>query len=263
MTASLTKNKIEEICRQITPDHISGVESFVVFLGHAHSGHSLIGALLDSHPRAAITNEINVAKLLVDHDLNSEQTLSLLLSTSFENQHPDAWNNTGYSYKTTTGFQGNTTHPLVIGDKKGGGNTRIIKKNPQVLERLHKLFGGKLKFIQVIRNPYDNIAAFSHYWQEPINIKHVERYFENLETTQFIESTGIGSFYKLDYTSFMQNPKLEYTNLLKFVELEINEELINLTLKIVNKTEHKRAKKYDWPPDILAAIEKNIKIFNY
>ena len=35
----------------------NGVETFVLFIGHARSGHSLIGAILDAHPEIIIPHE--------------------------------------------------------------------------------------------------------------------------------------------------------------------------------------------------------------
>lgn len=37
----------------------NGVETFVLFIGHARSGHSLIGAILDAHPEIIIPHEWN------------------------------------------------------------------------------------------------------------------------------------------------------------------------------------------------------------
>ena len=37
-----------------------GVETFVLFIGHARSGHSLVGAILDAHPEIVIPHEFKV-----------------------------------------------------------------------------------------------------------------------------------------------------------------------------------------------------------
>ncbi len=262
MTITLKPEQIKALCKQVNSDQLKRVEGFAVFLGHAHSGHSLIGALLDSHPDAAITNELNVAKLLDDHQLSAHQLMSVILATSYENDRSDAWLNTGYSYKTNTGFQGLTKYPKIIGDKKGGGNTRIIRKNPEILERLYSLFGAKLKFIQVVRDPYDNIAAFSHYWGEQININHVNRYFENLETALSIQKSGCGDFFKLNYSDFMSEPKAVFKDLLNYLSLESDDDFLDAVLKIVRKKEHKRSEKIQWDASLLSEIERKIDYFN-
>ena len=37
-----------------------GVETFVLFIGHARSGHSLVGAILDAHPQIVIPHEFKL-----------------------------------------------------------------------------------------------------------------------------------------------------------------------------------------------------------
>ena len=50
-------------CSQGKQGHNSlydGVETFVLFVGYARSGHSLIAAILDSHPEIIIANEFHL-----------------------------------------------------------------------------------------------------------------------------------------------------------------------------------------------------------
>lgn len=45
----------------INHDH---VKTFVFFLGHSHSGHSIIGSLMDSHPHMVISHEVGIFRKL-------------------------------------------------------------------------------------------------------------------------------------------------------------------------------------------------------
>jgi len=49
----------------------------------------------------------------------------------------------------------------VIGDKKGTTTSRILKepKNVKLLDEIQATLKTQLKFIHVIRNPFDNIAT--------------------------------------------------------------------------------------------------------
>ena len=127
MTLSISSREIKEIIGMIDDSQLDQVHSFVIFVGHAHSGHSIIGALLDAHPEVAISNEMNVPKLILDHDLNEETLQKLVLSHTLNHS---LWVNTGYKYHVENAYQGKTRFPKVLGDKKGGGSTRIIRNNP-------------------------------------------------------------------------------------------------------------------------------------
>lgn len=263
MTINLTKKEIKKICNVIDDTQINTVKTFVIFLGHAHSGHSIVGAILDAHKQTAISNEINIPKLIVDHKLRKEEIEKITLSFSLNKSDLKGWLNTGYLYNVENGYQGKTKYPKVLGDKKGGGSTRVIRNNPEVLTNLVKIFGKKLKFINVVRNPYDNIAAFSHYWKEPLGMQHVIRYYENLETNIQIEKKYPKQFFKINHQNFLKNPKIEYIKLLRFLNLKVNKEQVESSVSIVRKEENKRSNKITWPKNISEEIKKQKKLINY
>ncbi|VAW49261.1 hypothetical protein MNBD_GAMMA03-14 [hydrothermal vent metagenome] len=262
MTIEITKAKIHEICEFIDDKQVDDIESFVVFLGHAHSGHSIIGALLDSHPDASIANEINVPKIILDHSINYKNLKKIALYYSMDKSDDKGWINTGYKYFVPDGFQGKTKFPKVLGDKKGGGSTRIIRNNPIVLDKLIDLVGEKIKFINVIRDPLDNIAAFSHYWKETLGQKHVDRYYENLETNQGIEKEYPNNFHKIYHHDLIKNPFKTYTLLLEFLNLEINNKQIHNCIDIVRSKENKRSNTIKWSKRSLEEIKNKNILFN-
>ena len=50
----------------------------------------------------------------------------------------------------------------MIGDKKGGRTSLLISKDPssiKQLEEIAKKVGVPMKFIHIVRNPFDNIAT--------------------------------------------------------------------------------------------------------
>jgi hypothetical protein len=255
MTIDITKQEINDICQDITGEQLKQIETFVIFLGHAHSGHSIIGAMLDAHPDVAIANEINVPKILVDHKLNKAELSKITLFSSLYSKSSKEWLNTGYKYNIPNGFQGKTTHPKVLGDKKGGGSTRIIRNNPHILNKLIKIFGKKLKFINVVRNPMDNIAAFAYYWKEPLGLQHVKRYYENLETNLEIEKKYPNQFYKIRHQEFIKNPKKTFSDLLRYLDIMIDTNLIEDSISIVRENENERSKKIKWPILVLNEIK--------
>ena len=43
-------------------DDFAGIGSFLMFVGHPRSGHSLVGALIDAHPNAVVAHELDALK---------------------------------------------------------------------------------------------------------------------------------------------------------------------------------------------------------
>src|SRR3990167_2206203 len=142
------------------PDHLfDNVKYFVMFIGYAHSGHSLIGAFLDAHPNMVVSNELHALPLFAKYNYDKYKIYKLILDNSIKCATDQDRTNTGYNYYIPNLYQGKFENLEVIGDKKGGASAVYNLKHPEVMERLVKLFGPSLKVIQVIRNPYDNISA--------------------------------------------------------------------------------------------------------
>ena len=48
---------------------IDHIKTFVFFIGHARSGHSIVGSLIDGHPRMAISHEFDLFSKISDGSL--------------------------------------------------------------------------------------------------------------------------------------------------------------------------------------------------
>ena len=57
--------KLNNIIKVVSPDKlpqsiIDRVKTFVFFVGHSRSGHSIVGSLMDSHPHMVISHEYDL-----------------------------------------------------------------------------------------------------------------------------------------------------------------------------------------------------------
>ena len=259
MTLKLQKEEINKINQLITDSQITKVESIIMFVGHAHSGHSLIGSLLDAHPDIAISNHVNIPNLLLKHNLAKNEIYKILLYISMQNKKPLSWKNTEYSYKQDKSFQGKTQNPIILGDKQGGASTRILMNNPLLLNKLLGVFSDKLKVIFVHRNVFDNIAAFSYYMEEELSQKHIDRYFKNLEEVYKIkESINKRNWFSLCHEKFISSPVEHLAKLYKFLEIKPDCNVENLT-KLVNKKPKTRKENINWTKDQINHINNRIE----
>ena len=96
---------------------------------------------------------------------------------------------TGYDYSIDGQYQGKVKRLRILGDKKGNGTIRIIRKYPEVLTLLGK-FNVPVKFIHVIRNPYDNIATRAKRNNTSLRFA-AKGYFANMEViTRITQNTN-------------------------------------------------------------------------
>lgn len=132
-------------------------ERFVGFIGNSRSGHSLVGSLIDAHPDAEVAHELHALKHLaagagfaaVVRALRQNARIFQVMGRSY----------TGYDYVVPGQWQGACRRLAVVGDKKGNGSARLLRRDPGALARVLARVPVPLTFVHVIRNPYDNIAT--------------------------------------------------------------------------------------------------------
>lgn len=151
--------------------------SLLMFFGHPRSGHSLVGSIIDAHPRAIVANEYNLLKRIqrsspesiIDRGSTLQSKVSIIEGILGNSRGcADRRVQAGYNYSIGGGWQGRWQLPLkVVGDKKGGDTARQFAINfPESLEALahfrslgQKAPPFKYKMLRVIRNPWDQIAS--------------------------------------------------------------------------------------------------------
>lgn len=138
---------------------LRGVEGFVQFIGFPRSGHSLIGSVLDAHPRAVISHELD-AMGLFEKGLPARAIDALIMRNSAAfSAHGRWWN--GFSYAVPWQPKGRAEAIRVIGDKKGDWAVRWFQRQPRLVEAVRRRARGACKWILVTRHPLDNIATMS------------------------------------------------------------------------------------------------------
>jgi len=165
---------VNESSNRLSQSVIDNVKTFVFFLGHARSGHSIVGSLMDSHPHMVISHEFGLFNLLSKKSLapNKSEIFNALWRNTKESLAPNGLrsNSTsgkGYTLYVDGLYQGRyVDHIDVIGDKKGESTVALLGTNPGKWLNVFKILkslAGSLKVIHVIRNPYDNIATLICY----------------------------------------------------------------------------------------------------
>ncbi|ETX12853.1 hypothetical protein OCH239_15625 [Roseivivax halodurans JCM 10272] len=138
---------------------LAGARTFVQFAGWPRSGHSLIGALIDAHPRAAIAHELD-AMGLFHKGVPATQLPALCLANARDFTRAGRyWN--GFSYAVPGAPHGPRPQLSVIGDKKGDWATRWSAADPDLATRLALASKLETRWILVTRHPEDNVATMT------------------------------------------------------------------------------------------------------
>ena len=148
------------------------VEAFVVFVGYPRSGHSIVGSCLDAHPDAIVAQEFNLFTRLMKSPPRNRLELYKSLYINSYRESVVGWRSQqqnprkkGYTLQinSTNSWQGKFKRLKVIGDKSGGLTTHAYHSSPPSFVSAYRLLSGMVKvpvkFLHVVRNPYDIIST--------------------------------------------------------------------------------------------------------
>jgi len=244
--------------------YFESLKTFCMFIGYPRSGHSLTGALLDAHPNIIVAQELDVLKYIYSH-FNDIQIFYLLLNNSKREKRLGR-KISRFDYIVPNQYQGKFEKLNVIGDKRGWASTTRFLKNPSPFEQLNKTIKLDIKFIHVIRNPYDNITTM--YLRRNKKFKILRSLIEDC----FILSSSIknlkerisaSNIFEFRHESFIEKPDLLLKNLCDFLGEKASDGYLNDCLKIVSKMPNKSRHKIRWKPDDINYTDTHIKKYTF
>lgn len=242
------------------------VETFCVFIGYPRSGHSLIGSLLDAHPNAVIAHELDALRF-VQRGFSKEQIFLLALKNSQRLAKVGRrWEK--YKYEVPNQWQGRFERLQVIGDKKGGSSTVTFAADPDVLGRLRSTIDTEIKFIHVLRNPYDNISAiFERRRRRNHNLglgSIVDSYFSLCTTNANVkDQVGDAAVFEMRHETLIEDTKLSLKNLCGFLGLEYKEDYLTDCARLVFDSPHKSRYDVEWQPEEITAVGERLAGYSF
>ncbi len=236
---------------------------FCMFIGYPYSGHSLVGSIIDAHPNAAISHELHVGKLL-KKGYTRERIFSMIILNSMKfAMEGRTWNN--YSYAIPGEWNGRFTTIQVIGDKKGGGSSKFFSKKPEVFEKVDTSIGLPVKYIHVIRNPYDMISTLFKKRRNPKNDTiraAIEQCIIRIERTEAIKkSIEPEHWHDIYHEQLLEAPEESIISLFRFLELEVTEGFVTNCRKVIYTSPHKSRLDVTWSDEDIAHVSSELTRF--
>lgn len=136
---------------ELNPDK---VKYFLMFMGYPRSGHTLVASILNAHPNVICSNQ-----QFIIQQKNIEGVWDGIKSGAFN-----------WKQEVKIAFPPKKDIH-VIGDKTGHRTVDYLIKHPGELENFKNMIPWPIKWIHVVRNPYDNMAT----WIQKSNKKKVPR----------------------------------------------------------------------------------------
>lgn len=236
------------------------VRTFCAFVGHTRCGHSLVGALIDAHPNAAVPHQ---GKIFGEDDTAGElvfqkrQRLFRWIVNRAAGQAEQGRSGSRrtaegdrlrYSYEVPDQWQGRFTELHVLGTKHAAEVSNALGANPKALDELNKLTKLPLKLISVVRNPWDNVGSLG-VGVPPERRKVRRRVVESyLFRSRMIQRAKEGGYDVLDVflDDLSANPHQELTRLCEYLGLEPLPDYIDACAGVVLDSPNQRRDEYQW-----------------
>ena len=280
-----TKKKFRSF-RPLPSSVIERVKTYVFFVGISRSGHSIVAALLDSHPHIVISNELDVFDcVLNDSSVSKSSLFNRIWNQSFRKARTTLHNTgKGYSLAIDGMYQGTyQSYVDVIGDKHGGRAAKAFLADDELFKnRLHKLrtlVKLPIKVIHVIRNPYDNIATiaiYRHFNQKRADISMAKKSNKTIRIKPELLDKATGYYFNLyrgaevmrqqfnldimdvHGKDLIANPKVIINKMCDFLQASCSDDYLNIVSRKIFSSESKTRYNVVWPDEQISKIKENI-----
>lgn len=246
------------------------VETYCMFIGYPKSGHSLFGSLLDAHPEAIVAHELDALRYL-EAGFGRRQ-LYQMISENSKRYAGSGRNWNVYSYKVPGQWQGQYTKLRVIGDKKGGISTLRLDADPDLPKKLKNTVGVPVKYVHVIRNPYDNISTMLRdgivNWNMGARTRglrySIEDYFFRAEAARdFKERTDPADVFDVRHEEIVADPARCLRELCGFLGLSAPEGYLEGCASVVFESPSKSRHKVEWDEESVRVVRSRIEEFDF
>lgn len=236
-------------------------ERFVVFMGYSRSGHSLVGSLLDAHPDAVIAHELHALKHVARGRAFDSVTRALRQNARIFQLTGRRY--TGYDYVVPDQWQGMTRRLTVVGDKKGNGSARLLRRDPDALRRILDRVPVPLHAIHVVRNPYDNIATKALRTGRRL-ADAAETYFANAETIADLRTRNDIAVHDLHLDDLIARPRSVLADLLRALDLDPDVPgYFDACAEILFTTPNRTRDRVTWPEPLIQRIERRLALLPF
>ena len=253
-------------------DSFAEIETYCTFIGYSRSGHSLIAALLDAHPNIVMAHELRAVKYF-QYGFSRNAIYYLLWQMTKIRGH--SWKRgSGYTYDVPNQYQGSFEKIRVIGNKHGEFTVRVLAGTPNLLQKLQDVVKVPVKLIHVVRNPFDNIAAFAIKRAKSRNSKveeadiqaGIDRYFSVCESVMKVKTMADSidaEVLDIRHEDFIKEPKAQLSKLCLWSGVEPSSNYLDDCASVVFESPNQKRHKIQWSENAKQQIESKMRSFPF
>ncbi len=225
------------------------MNNWITFIGEGRSGHTIISAILDSHPNVRLAEEQKLITKWIRDGWSREKIIDEVKKCGHGKER---------KLKALPGSLTWEEPLLAIGDKCGWDAVNLVKKHgqtPSIIDNFSEHINMPIKIIHTIRNPYDNITAYldspksNRKWRDEDTLYRmcIRRYARFYSTA--IKLLEMYPRFDLYNEEIIENPERILTKLCAFLDLPLVEPWLTNAVNAVYKKPNERSKRREWPAE--------------
>lgn len=239
-------------------DRFADVRTYVMFLGYPRSGHSLVGSLLDAHPDAVVAHELDALRLF-QAGFRRNQVYSMILENDRRFTAKGRRGGGDYGYVVPDQWQGRYRRLRVIGDKSAERSTRRLAARRNLLDVLRRQVGDDVRFLHVVRNPYDNIATMWRRSRHQWSLEEVaDRYLSLCSTVGELKAHLPTRVLDVRHEDLVADPVPSLERMCAFLGLPAPEDYLRDCASIVFASPRQTRGDAPWTPELLETVDQEI-----
>jgi hypothetical protein len=167
----------------------------------------------------------------------------------------------GYSYKVSGQWQGTFKRLHVIGDKHGEDTTLRLGARPRLLQSLRRVVNGRIRFIHIIRNPYDNISTIflkTKRWELDLRDSVDYYFFLCHSIVAMKKQIDDSEMLELRHEAFVREPKRHLKQLCDFLGVEAREDYLKSCARIVFKSPYMSRYDLEWDERAIETVQRRM-----
>lgn len=239
-------------------DPLANLQGFVLIVGNARSGSTLLGAALDGHPRMIIANE-TAASAGFWRGLDRATILGEIRDNAERNAAAGRPSE-GYAYQV--GPPPSAKADIrVAGDKVYNPATLLLHGDHAMLPSLEQRLGVPVRVIHAIRNPFDTIATMHRRSGAPV-ADRIRWYFMHCEAAAAIGARlPPDRFIDSHHEDLLATPDAELGRLCRFLDVAVDPDHVAAVKRILFASPRRTRAEVMWTDEDRAAVRSGIARF--
>ena len=265
--ANVETNRVRTaVAMRRMPDAFNDVSTFFLFVGHNKSGTSMVGGLLDAHPKVVCSDEVDLLRY-VDAGFTGKQLFHLVDRGSraeLRKGRVTARRLQPYSYLVPGQCQGRTDRPRVVGDGTCGTTTRRLAERPELLDRLgHVAPAVDVKLLHVIRNPFDPISVMMIRGRRTFE-NAIDHYFSACRALVEIRARiPDDHLLAVRHERFVADTRRELVRVCDFLGVDTPVPYVDACTSIIRDTPDRSRDLVEWTPYWIGRVERELARFDF